>query len=196
MSSDRGFRETLEKARGGSEYAFEKLFDAAADKLHDYCDLRLGRKLRAHVEPLDICQETYAQAVQSIASLECDAWPAFVKWLYAIAENRIRDLNRSSSTAKRTPPGRRVHDSQALDRLRARVTGPITAATRNEEVERLREALEELDELERAAVVLHYFQNAPVTSIAEQLGKPETTMRRILAAALERLGSQLGTRGA
>ncbi len=186
------FRSLLHRAHQDDESAFEALFEHAARPLHYYCDVRIGPRLREHCEPIDVVQETYLQALRSIGTLQCDDWKPFMGWLYQIAENRIRSLNDTVSAAKRTPPGRRITSTGALDRLRVSLTGPATAAVRDEQQERLRNALLTLDEHERTAAVLHYFQEATGAEIAEALGVSETTARRLLGRALRQLGSRLG----
>lgn len=188
------FSTKLHKAQAGDESAFEDLFHQAASPLHYYCDVRLGRRLREHCEPIDVVQETYLHAFDSIDSLQCEEWKPFMCWLYKIAENRIRSLSDHVGAAKRTPPGDRVTASGALDRLRVSLTGPATAAERSEQQERLREALFELDDEMRAAAVLHYYHDATGADIAESLGVSETTARRLLGRALRHLGERLTPR--
>lgn len=193
-TGDAEFNRLLAGARDGEESAFETLFDSAAEQLLYYCEIRLGRRLGQQFEAIDLVQETYLQAVGSIPTLECDGWEGFCRWLYRVAENRIRTLHDYTQAMKRKPPGSRVKNSGALNRLRASMTGPLTAAIRDEKKERLRKALEQLEETERTAVVYHYFHGATLAEIASELSKSETTTRRILGRALHHLGLDLDRR--
>ena len=56
----------------------------------------------------------------------------------------------------------------------------------------LRLAVDALPGRFREVVLLHYYADLPVTSIAATLGRPEGTVKRQLAEARERLGESLG----
>ena len=186
------FLETLARARRGEVDAFESLVARASEVLLPYCSLRLGARLRGEAEPADLVQETVIQAWSSLERLECDDERAFHRWLFRIAENRIRDLNDRATAVKRTPPGARLVDSGIFDRLRASLTGPLTAAVNGEQDERLRTALGELPAEEQAAVLSYYFLGTTIAELAKELDTSETSTRRLLGKALRRLGTQLG----
>ena len=71
-------------------------------------------------------------------------------------------------------------------------TAPLDSLMRDERAERVRDALEELPEGMRAAVVLRFFDELPMRRIAEVLGCEEVTARTQVFRGLRKLGRILG----
>ena len=81
-----------------------------------------------------------------------------------------------------------VHDDERLTRVPGG-EAPDRDAARKEEAERLREAVEKLDDEKRLAVVLRYFEGMSLRELAEATGEPESTLKvRLFRARKEILG--------
>jgi RNA polymerase sigma-70 factor (ECF subfamily) len=182
----------LSRARGGDAEAFGHLFEAAAGRVLLYIGLRLSPQLGARLEAEDVLQDTGLAAFQSIAEFESRVQGTFASWLCAIAENRLRERSDHHGAQKRTALGVQEAISGVLARVRQSMTGPHSAAAREEQHARLGEELAGLPEEERKALMLRYFCCHSTARIACDLGTSETSVRRLLARAALRLGSGLG----
>jgi RNA polymerase sigma-70 factor (ECF subfamily) len=178
----------VEKARAGDREAYDRLFVLAAEPALLFIRLRLGRKLRRKLDSMDILQESYMEAHKAFASFEYTGDQAFSRWLCRIIENRIRDAAEFHGAKKRREPTGMGHVSQVIERVRASITGPSTAAARAESQERLARAIEGLEEDEREAILLRHFQDLTVDEIARAMGRSPSAVRRLLGRALQRLG--------
>jgi RNA polymerase sigma factor (sigma-70 family) len=91
---------------------------------------------------------------------------------------------------------RRQRPTESIEeRLAGGVTSPLDRLIDAEELERVLDALQQLSELARQAVVLRYLQQQDYADIAEQLGKTEHQARGICSKALEQLRTRLGQKG-
>lgn len=178
-------------ARGGDQAAYEQLFDHLADRLLLFIRLRLGARLGREHDAWDVLQETYVEAHRSFASFRPEGPQAFTRWLYGVADHRLRDLAKRAGARKRQPDQPLIRDSRALANARARQTGPSTACERSDAHSRLAEAMLELAEDERDVLLRRYFQEQTLDAIAEARGCSEASVRRLLGAARVRLGQRL-----
>lgn len=190
MSSQDDTLGLFESVRAGDFAAYEALFLRFADRLLLYVRLRLGPELAALVEPWDVVQETFLQAHRDFARFAGRDPRTFGHWLNRIAANRIRDLADHFGSQKRRAPGPRA-DSQALDRIRASVTGPGTASEREERRRGLHQALTKLSQRQREAVFLRFFEGRSYGEIGAQLGFGRETARLEVTQAIALLGSVL-----
>lgn len=183
--------ELVRRARDGDAAAYDRLFDQVSERVLVYIRCRLGRSLAAHVDCLDVLQETYLHAHRSFTTFEPGRGD-FMGWLCGVADHRLRDLADHHGAKKRRPPGGAlVQASTALARVRAEQTGPATAAARRDRDERLVAALEGLEPDAREAVLLRHFRGYTLDAVALALGTSERTVRRLLAKATSRIGREL-----
>jgi len=192
---DERTRELHGRAREGDADALDLLFAGSADRVLLYVGARLGGRLRAKAEPMDVLQETWLEAHRSFDDFVYRGKGAFTAWLCRIAEHRIRALADHHGAAKRTPPGEPLPVSRVLDRVRAAGTGPATAASRQEQRRRLAAALDGLPEEEREVLLQRHFLDRTWDEIADALGRPATTVRRQAGRATKRLGEALAGAG-
>lgn len=169
----------------------ERRFAAAADRVLLFIRTRLGPRLAAKVEPMDVLQETWVEAERGFERFASRGEGAFTAWLCRIAENRIRGLADHHGALKRRPPGDALPVSRVLERAALDRTGPATAAGRAEEHARLAAALGRLPDAERQALLLRHFQARTYDEIAAALDTTPTTARRVVARATAHLGRLL-----
>jgi len=192
LTNPRGWQALVERARRGERPAFDRLFAIVAERLALFVRLRTGPQLAAQVEVVDVLQETYLQAMKSLATFEFRGERALLAWLCRIAENRLRDLAQNHGAAKRGAAVERVEFEHVLELARESATGPMTAAARSEARERLCGGLDSLKEDEREVLLLRYFQERELEDIAGCVGLSVSAVRRLLARSVERLGRSLG----
>ena len=135
----------------------------------------LARKLtRDDATASDVAQETFARA---LAHIDEDGVHSVASWLFKIATNLVRDQHR-----------RRWRDEPPDERLEP----PSDAILqKNEDLARVRRALDELPTESRAAIVLHLQEGLTVPEIAFILDLTEHAVRNKIHRALSKVRSLL-----
>jgi RNA polymerase sigma-70 factor (ECF subfamily) len=149
---------------------FAALFDGTAPRLFRAA-VRLTRDGAAAEEVL---QETFLAVLVSV-----DGWdPARPAgpWLMGVLQRKAADAWR-----------RRERDARPLPRPEAAAVDPAAEAERNEDLARVRAALEGLDEPYRRVAVLRWRYGLEPGEIADALGEPPGTVRSLLSRAREKL---------
>lgn len=190
---------------GGSEVALAALYDRHVDAVFGTASrLTTDRQV---VE--EVVQETFL-ALWNRAELFDPGSGSLVTWLRTIARNRTVDRLRAAGRrpnliALSATSGEDEGDGAALDRLVMSGTvlggaeiglGPEGELAATELRQTLRDALAQLPETERTAIVLAYREELTQTEIAERLGWPlgtvKTRTRRALLRLREALADELG----
>jgi RNA polymerase sigma factor (sigma-70 family) len=78
-----------------------------------------------------------------------------------------------------------------IAQLRASSTTPSRALSRKEAVALLQIALARLPEAQRTIIRLRFFEDVPVTEIAQRLGKGEMAVYQAIHRGLKRLGGMM-----
>ncbi len=82
---------------------------------------------------------------------------------------------------------RRIHVEESMADLREAKPGPLSDALSEERSARVRAAVENLPEVYRMLVRMHYWLERPLAEIQELTGIPEGTVKSYLARARKRL---------
>jgi RNA polymerase sigma-70 factor (ECF subfamily) len=159
-------------------------------------EFRLDPRLQGRLDPSDVLQETYLEAFRQLEDYLSRPGPPFHLWLRGLAGNRLYKLHRHQLGASKRDAGRDV----SLDRvvpevssvvLAAHLVGnedrPSAAAHRADLQARLAEVLEQLDPLDREALVLRHFEQMTSGEVGQVLGITEAAAGKRYLRALERL---------
>ena len=190
----------VREVAAGSEDALGMLYDQYVDAVYAASSRLTADRQIAE----EVVQETFL-ALWNRAELFDPAVGSLAAWLHTIARNRTVDRLRAAGRRPRLVPfsatsGEDEQDSAALDRLVATGTvlggahlgpGPEGELATTELRQVLREALEELPDAERTAIVLAYREELSQTEIAERLGWPLGTVKTRTRRALLRLRGAL-----
>ena len=130
----------------------------------------------------EVTQDAFLQAYRGLARFRGDA--RFSTWIYRITYNAA--LNRRKSL------GARRH-SVAVDY--ASPASPLQEAIASQRHAALHEAVEELPDLYRTVLRLHYWLGCPIDEIAEYLDAPPGTVKSYMHRARARLESILARNG-
>jgi RNA polymerase sigma-70 factor (ECF subfamily) len=156
------------------EDEFERLFDEHAQALFGFLVYRTGDRVLAE----DLVADTFERALR--ARRRFDPRKAKAKtWLYTIALNRLRDVQRSAAAERR-----------ALER----VGGPDEAEAGQDAVEHRDEVMRAMAVLsgeERDAVALRFGAELTVPEMAKLLGEPLTRVEGRVYRALRKLRGEL-----
>lgn len=194
MAADGPSSEGLAREAAASRpEAFDALVRRLRNRLEVWISIRMGPLLRSRIGPEDVLQETLLQAHRSIASFEDRGPGSLQRWLFGLAENRIRDLHKFHAASKRHP-GR---EAPGADLAAARAGGdtPSGDASRRETVARVADAISRLEEPLREVLLLRSIEERPFAEVAAALGRPVTTVQGLFARALARLEEELGPKG-
>ena len=191
----------LARARANDQAALSAVLEAYEPSLLRMIELRLDRSLRRRIEPDDILQETFLEAVRRFDEWNADPRCPFHVWLRLTCAKSLTTAQRTHLGAQKRELGREqafvdrpsVSAANVADRFVASQTSPSQAATRQEAHELLLRALEELDELDREILVLRNFEDLSNEDAAAELGIDPGAASKRFSRALMRLRPALRT---
>ena len=162
--------------------------------------LHLDPRLRAKLDPSDVVQQTLLQAYAARDRFR--GGPAErAAWLRAILvrcmAHAARDFGRDRrDVARERSLGAAVEESSSrLEQwLAAEQSSPSQQAQRDEQALRLAEALEQLPDAQREAVIQHYWQGRSLVEIGRHLGRSPSAVAGLLQRGLKQLRRHLQER--
>jgi RNA polymerase sigma factor (sigma-70 family) len=169
------------------EYQRTRSDDAFTTLARRHIDLIFSaaiRQVRSKELAEEITQAVFIELVRSAPKLRDDT--ILAAWLYQVTRRRAVDLIRRE-TRRRSREEAAAKDFNPMndDLSRWRDLEPL-----------LDEAMADLDEKERAAVILRFFQNQSLRDVGLALGVSEDTAQKRVSRALDRLRDLLAARGA
>ena len=179
--------ELVQRARKGDRDAFRELVERYQRKI---AALALGM-LRNREDALDIVQETFTKAYESLDRFKGDA--AFYTWVYRIAYNLCIDQQRRIAkqphlSIDADEPGQATAalppDGPAPDQ-------PFEGARNAEIARRVREAIGDLTPDHRAVILLRELEGLSYAEISEVLECPKGTVMSRLHYARRQLQARL-----
>jgi RNA polymerase sigma-70 factor (ECF subfamily) len=190
----------VREVAAGSQSALGDLYDRYVDAVYAAATRVTSDR---HVAE-EVVQETFL-ALWNRAELFDPAIGSLAAWLHTIARNRTVDRLRAAGRRPNLIPlssaaGEDEQAGAALDRLVATGTviggagvgsGPEGELAATELRQVLRDALAELPDAERTAIVLAYREDLTQTEIADRLGWPLGTVKTRTRRALLRLRGAL-----
>jgi RNA polymerase sigma-70 factor (ECF subfamily) len=158
--------------------------------------LHLDPRLRGKLDPADAAQQTLLRGVAAFDELR--APEALAGWLRAILARTLADAVKHYLRDRRDVTLERSLEAD-LDRSSSGLAGwlaadqmtPSLAATRNEELLRLADALAALPEPRRTVVTMKHLQGRTLAEIAAVLGKSVPSVASHLCRGLEELRQRL-----
>jgi RNA polymerase sigma-70 factor (ECF subfamily) len=170
--------------RAGDRQGFERLFARHQAYLRRLVELRLDPRLRSRLDPPDIVQEAYLEALKRLDRyLKRPALP-FRLWLRQIACDRALKARRHHLGTARRTVSREVRlperSSWALaGHLLAAGSTPSQQLDHRELDRRLRLAVEQLPDADREVVMMRHFEGLSNREVAHVLGiDPATASKR------------------
>lgn len=160
--------------------ATDRLLRRWQGRVYAWCVRQLGDRERA----LDVMQEVLMSAYRGMPTIDDPA--RFPGWLFSITRFRcISEIRRR---------GPRWENDEVLDGIADDAAGPELLLARGIEDERVRSAMETaLDDEEKLAVVLRYWEGLPVDEVTRLAGIPGNSgARGVLQTARRKLRAALG----
>jgi RNA polymerase sigma-70 factor (ECF subfamily) len=184
----------LQRLRGGDDDAFGPLFEGQRPRLLRMVQFRLDPRLVGRVDPEDVVQDVFLDARQRLYAFRGES-RSLPFWLRLVAQQTLIDLHRKHLGARmRSAAQERVlAQSQSLSGfLAGSVTSPSQAMMREEQRQKLQQALESMDDIDREVLVLRHFEDLCNKEVAELLGIGENAASNRYVRALGRLKGMLG----
>lgn len=180
------------RAAGGDAAAREALFASHQDALRAFVRLRLGRKLRAREESLDLAQSVVREALEDLPRFEPRRAGGFRRWLLLRAENKIKDRGRYWSrarrdTARETAPRGDDSEDRAVAAALSHLATPSREAAGREDLARLEAAFARLSDDQRRVILLARVGGMSHEEVAAEMGRTVLATRSLLARAMARL---------
>ncbi len=190
-------QEEIELLRSGGSDQFAEVFSRYEDRLQRMIRFRLDRRLYGRVDSADVLQEVWLDASKRVTEYVANpVVPVFI-WLRQIAWQTIIDLHRRHLGAQKRSVANEValgvsggQEDTSLSiaaRLAGDLTSPSQAAMRDERMLQLRQALAEMDEIDREVLALRHFEELGNNEVAEILGIQKTAASNRYIRALKRL---------
>jgi RNA polymerase sigma-70 factor (ECF subfamily) len=156
--------------------------------------LHLDPRLRGKLDPSDLVQQALLQAYQALDQLRGRNDAEVAGWLRQILARALAQAVRDFARDKRDV-ARELSLEQALGESSARLerwlaaeqSSPGDQAERNEEALRLAEALEQLPEAQREALVLQHWQGRSLAEIGAHLGRTPGAVAGLIKRGLKQL---------
>jgi len=167
--------------REGRRDAFDLLVRRHQRAVYQVCYRFVGN----HADASDLTQDAFLRAWRGLAGFKRES--SVRTWLYRIAVNTC--LNR---LAVKVSPMRDVDGLTLVDRAS---DGAAESVLRAERAARVRRAIMDLPDKQRATVILRIYQDLPHQQIAELLGNSVGSVKANLFHALRNLRRMLGGDG-
>jgi len=112
-------------------------------------------------------------------------------WLYQVAVRQVMMYRRTTGRRRRFEDGL-LERSAGGEITTTEVASPVDRVLAAEKQQQVRDALQQLDELDRQILMLKYSEDWTYRELAEHLGVKEDTVEYRLTKARKRLRKQLG----
>lgn len=190
--------ELVQRARDGDVVAREELLCRYLPELRAFVRLRCGPKLRVEESCSDLVQSVCREALVHLEDLRGNDEASFRSWLYRVAQHKILHKVEYYGAAKRdrekqVPSGGEEAGDAHLLATYSQFCTPSRQASMREEVARIEEAFDQLPVEQRHVLTEVSLRGRSHAELAEELGKNEVAVRKILSRARARLAILLGS---
>jgi len=186
MSERQVDEELVSRAQRGDRRAFDLLVLKYQQKVAGL----ISRYVRDPSETLDVVQEAFLKAYRALPSFRGES--AFYTWLYRIAINTVK--NHLVAQGRR-PPGEDIEAESAVQMesgVRLQEIGTPESHVLTEEIaQTVKQALEELPDDLRTAIVLRELEGLTYEEIASAMDCPIGTVRSRIFRARESIDKRL-----
>jgi len=177
--------ERVRRARRGDAEAFRGIVEAYSKPLWRAAFRVLGDSAAAE----DAVQDAFLRAWRALDRF--DEAADFSTWLYRIAINAAIDQRRQRRR-REVFSGPLPEDFDGQVSARSTSAGPHRHAVSRQMLDRAQEAIAELSEAERTAILLRHFEGCSIAEIAQALGGGENAAKQAIFRAVHKLRAVLG----
>ncbi|HVA97139.1 MAG TPA: RNA polymerase sigma factor [Candidatus Acidoferrales bacterium] len=157
-----GLDECIKRAQNGDKDAYGELYKQYYSRIYRYCRINLYNRPVAD----DVCQEVFIRAWKALPKFSLKDGGTFQAFLFRIARNLIIDLSRK----KKEVSLEQVEEISKEENL-------IEGISKREDIERVRNALSKLADIDRQIIILRYFEDMSHSDIAKIIKIREGALR-------------------
>ncbi|MFI5461363.1 MAG: sigma-70 family RNA polymerase sigma factor [Isosphaerales bacterium] len=149
-------------------------------------------QLRTKLDPSDIAHDAYLRALQAIHQFRGDTEIELRSWLRQILVHTLNDQYRAFSAQNRDVKLERSLED-VLERSSARLEewlgvssdGAEAQLMKEEQLDRIARAINQLPENQRTAVELHYIHGYTLAQISQQMGRSQNAVGALIARGVK-----------
>jgi len=179
------------QASEGDGEAVNALYRLYEARLRAAVKRKLGDKLRAKMEPVDLVQSVWKDCLSDMEGFKYKGDDSFFQWLLLRIIRKIQDKGRYFAAHKRDLDKERVFfadtKSRGIPPPAASDPSPSQAAMADEDLNRLMQLLDQLPDPQRRALVLRLRDNLEFEAIGRVMGKSPGAVRKLYGRALKRI---------
>src|SRR5688572_6482777 len=178
-------RSAVAQVCGGDGNAFQSLVERHSKYVFHVAYRLTGSSQDAE----DVVQETYLKAYRQLSRFEARA--DFRTWLHRITVNCSIDFIRARRSREIGQDISDLEDAAAADLATGAAPSPDRLAMSGQINERVREALEGLTKMERAAFMLRHVEGRPIREVAAALGLKTEAAKNSIFRAVRKMRAAL-----
>ncbi len=177
------------------------MFERFRPRLRTLIDLRIDRRIRARIDPSDVIQEAFADAVRRFPAYEQKGdmppylWLRFLTLQQLLIAHRKHLSVKARSAAIEVPleviRAMSLETDSVVESLLAADSSPSEKAIRHEEVQQLTRAIEQMDATDREILVLRHFEQMEFAEIAAVVEMSYDAVASRYRRSLKKLGNVL-----
>jgi len=170
------------------------MFDQYRDQLQRLVAFHMDRRLSRRVDASDVVQQSFIEARSRLPHFVEQSSMPFSLWIRQITMQTLIDIHRRHFGVQKRDIRQEVSLQQAdssysvlANKLVSNLSSPSSAVDRREKLDRIREAIDSMDEIDREVLVLRHFEEMSNKDIAELLGIGQPAASNRYLRALNRL---------
>lgn len=170
----------IQEIQAGSNAALESLIRKYYYDVYNF----IYRRTHQQALSYDLTQEVFSKVFLSISSYESKG--KFRSWIFTIALNQVRDYVNSKQVRNKSLENEWIEET-----IEDKKSNVAYLYEKKEESREIREALEELSDIQSEAIILKYFHGYKYHEIAEMTKTKETTVKSRVFQGLKKLSQFL-----
>jgi RNA polymerase sigma-70 factor (ECF subfamily) len=187
-------------AAGGDRDAMSHLFEIYQARLRQMIALRIDPRVKSRIDPSDVLQEAYLDVSRKLEDYTKKANMSFYVWLRLVTGERLLKIHRTHLRTEKRDINReqRCHPAMPdassvclVEVLANQSTSASQRVIRKEAHDILKEALDEMDLIDREVLVMRHFENLSNQEVAETMGITKTAASNRYIRAMKRLKTEL-----
>ena len=147
---------------------FERCISDVMPALYSWAYLRVGARLRTHLDPQDVVQEVATRACGSFGTYDATIAP-FRAWVFRIAKNYLNETLRSAAVVRHADQSP-LTDASGISQLPASATNLSGKIARNDMLRTLLELVDKARPEERELFVRCALQGESCAKAARRMG--------------------------
>lgn len=193
----RNLRNTLTlvtRAKSGDNEALNLLLGHYLDRILRMVRMRIGSKMRARLDSMDVVQEVMSRAIKGFENFEVKHEAAFLHWIRKLVQNEIINLANHHNAQKRNI-NNEVSKNQEFQENRSVISQipadsiwhPSKQLRLKNEIIELESAMDQLKEDQKEIIIMKQYEGLTYREISGEIGISEDAARMKYGRAMDKL---------